>query len=247
MFQARKTNVNSPIAKNEVDEVTSKNKELDEFVYIVSHDLRNAARALVDIPQWIQEDVAQANLELPSPITDHLDHLTRLSKRLDQMLEDLLTYSRIGRGNVASEVAPIDILKTLLDKKSFNSRFHISSSLTDLKILISEADLETLFHCIISNAIKHSDLPNGTILISDYIEDGYVMLLFSDDGPGIAPLYHEKIFQMMTTLKSRDRVEGSGIGLAICKKICEENGGEIWINSEPPLRGSVFGVVLPLN
>ncbi len=162
-------------------------------------------------------------------------------------MEGLLTYSRIGWSQPTSRISPADILSELLATSTFHPSVAISHEILPCTVLIAKADIINMYEALISNAIKHNDEPSGKLTISSKVDNEYITLFFSDEGPGIDVKYHEDIFHTMTTLKSRDQLEGSGMGLASCKKICEHYGGRIWVDSSPPNRGSTFGVMLPLH
>ena len=100
--------------------------------------------------------------------------------------------------------------------------------------------LRAVLENLIANGVKHHDRAEGRISVSMRLEDGVAEFRVNDDGPGIAPRFHERIFVIFQTLASRDDVESSGIGLAIVKKRVENHGGRIWVESTPPARGTTF-------
>ena len=104
----------------------------------------------------------------------------------------------------------------------------------------SRIPLHVVLENLISNGIKHNDRPNGLVRVSASSGDEVVEFRVSDDGPGIPAQFHERVFGIFQTLASRDDVEGSGIGLAIVRKWVRRHGGQIWIESNPPTRGTTF-------
>lgn len=222
--------------------------EFDKIMYHISHDLGGSTRAISDIPQWIIEDLSDANIVLPEEINNHLRLLIRHSNRLENMMQGFLEYSRVGRYQGLATLDPSKVLSWILEETAYPETWEIINNVSSCTLRMSKHDLTALFKCLISNPIKHSDQNHGRLEINSHIEDGFVKILFSDDGPGIEPQWQDKIFEMMKTLKSRDQVEGSGLGLSICKKICDHYGGDIWVDSSPAeKRGSVFGVSLPIH
>ena len=227
-------------------QASAENAEFDKLMYRISHDVRASTRALADIPLWIKEDLELAEMKLPKDVAESIELLIRHAKRLDQMMLDLLTYSRVGRAQDVAIINPAAVISKVVKPFVEQTGWKITCHLPDCSIKIGEQDITTLFHSLISNAIKHSDQATGTLDISGGIGNDAITILFQDDGPGIDDSFHKKIFEMMTTLRSRDAVEGSGLGLAIATKICETYGGGISVESSSTKRGSIFRVVLPL-
>src|SRR5262249_32785770 len=157
------------------------------------------------------------------------EHLTKMRSRIARMeglLDDLLTYSRAGRfRGEATTVDLNELVARVVDTVSPPEGFQISVE-NDLPTLFTyAAPLETVLRNLVGNAIKHHNKPEGHIRISVTELDGMVEFAVADDGPGIDPAFHERIFQMFQTLRPRDQVEGSGIGLAVVDKIVTSAGG----------------------
>lgn len=249
MNASQSSEYNRDTAKLQLEDIQAAKiqAEFDKIMYHISHDMGGSTRAISDIPQWILEDLADANIVLPEEINNHLSLLIRHSIRLEHMMKGFLEYSRVGRYQGAETLDPAKVLCWVLADSAYPPTWDIITNVSSCSLQISKHDLTALFNCLISNAIKHSDQDHGRLEIVSHMEDGFVRVLFSDDGPGIEPRWQEKIFEMMKTLKSRDKVEGSGLGLSICKKICDHYGGEIWVESSPAeKRGTVIGVSIPI-
>lgn len=221
--------------------------ELEDFVYLISHDVRNSVRALIELPQWIEEDLLEAGVRVDGSVSQSIDLMNRHTGRLDRMLVDLLTFSRVGR---MQEICKIDVeaaLSDMLEAMRIPSGFVLRAELEANALLIGERDALTLFTQLVSNAIKHNDKETGEIVVSLHEEEGTSVLRIADDGPGIPEKYREQIFAAMTTLRPRDEVEGSGMGLAIVRKVAQTYGGEISVGTGLHQRGTTVEVRLPLK
>ncbi|MEZ4732743.1 MAG: ATP-binding protein [Caldilineaceae bacterium] len=211
-------------------ELERSNQELDQFAYVASHDLRAPLRAIDHLATWIAED---AGALLPPASQKHLTQLRERVARMDQLLDDLLTYARIGRTD--DRVEPVAVATLLADTITFLApppgfQIHSTSILPTFDTL--RVPLELIIRNLLSNAIKHHHQPaNGKIEIAVQALDDFWEFCIGDNGPGIALQYHERIFGLFQTLQARNQVEGSGMGLAIVKKAVEQQGGAIRIES----------------
>lgn len=214
-------------------ELERSNAELDRFAYVASHDLRAPLRGIRNLALWIEEDVAGAASD---DTRDYLRLLKNRVDRLDNLLESLLTYSRVGRDMGADETVDTGrLVGEIADYLAPPAGFTIECR-GDMPILRTpRAPLELVLRNLISNALKHHDRQQGRVEVSARDGENAVRMRVEDDGPGIPPEFHGRIFDMFQTLKPRDQVEGSGMGLAIVKKTVESLGGEIRVES--PLAG----------
>jgi signal transduction histidine kinase len=220
------------------------NEELDAFAYAASHDLKAPLRVIENASKWLEEDLEP---HLTAETREHMSLLRSRVRRMERLLDDLLEYSRIGRETDPLSEETIDaavlvenILAMLVPPEGFTVDLH--SSLVGVKV--TRMPLEEILINLISNAIKHHDKKIGRIEI--FVEDLGPHYRFSvkDDGPGIPAQFHEKIFRMFQTLKPRDKVEGSGMGLALARKHVEVSGGELKLESTPGA-GSTFSFTWP--
>ena len=219
-------------------ELARSNKELDQFAYVVSHDLKAPLRAIDHLAAWISQDAAGV---LRPESLEHLQKLRGRVRRMERLLDDLLTYSRAGRhlhepAWVDIEALVRDIYFMLAPPPGFV--LDIQGPLP--RLYAERVPLETVLRNLVANAIKHHDRPaEGWVRISVVDKDDWVEFTVADNGPGIEPEYHARIFLVFQTLKPRDQVEGSGIGLAVVKKTVENQGGQIAVISHPG-RGAAF-------
>lgn len=226
------------------EQVTTKTgtQDIDDFIYLISHDVRASVRALLELPQWIAEDLEEAGIKVEGSVAQSIDLMNRHTGRLDRMLVDLLTYSRIGR---MQDVGKVDIavaLEEVCETLQLPPGFRITQDIECDPVIIGERDILTLFTALISNAVKHHDKDHGHIVVAALQDEGTVRLSVSDNGPGIEEAMHQRIFGAMTTLRPRDEVEGSGMGLANVRKIAEVYGGEVRVGPSVYGRGCMVEV-----
>lgn len=212
-------------------ELERSNQELDQFAYVASHDLKAPLRAIDQLASWISED---STALLPAASQEHLTKLRGRIRRMERLLDDLLTYSRAGRQHHPVEsIATDELVRNVIDLLAPPPGFTIQLGGTWPSLVTERVPLETVLRNIISNAIKHHDHPQtGHLAITATAQATLVEFTITDDGPGIAPQYHARIFQMFQTLKPRDQVEGSGMGLAVVKKLVDHYGGAIHVTSQ---------------
>jgi len=214
------------------------NADLEEFAYVASHDLKAPLRGIAHLVGWITEDLEAG----ASPET--LEHLALLRGRVTrlQMLQDgLLAYSRVGR--VHSAIEPVDtaeVVRDVIVLLAPRPGFVIGCEGPMPVLRTRRSPFHIVMENLIGNALKHHDRAEGRIVVSARQLDDLTEFRVSDDGPGIASRFHERVFVIFQTLASRDDIEASGIGLAIVKKKVEGHGGTIRIESEPPERGTTF-------
>ncbi|SIS76152.1 hypothetical protein SAMN05421759_10375 [Roseivivax lentus] len=217
-------------------------QELDQFAYVASHDLKAPLRVIDNASRWLGEDLEPY---LTDDTRESLDLLRSRVHRMERLLDDLLAHSRVGRTSIDTELVRgdklIDDVIALLDDNS-GIRLEVGPGFDAIEV--PRMPLTTVLTNLLNNAIRHHDRPQGCARIEvRSVADGKEFIV-SDDGPGIAPDYHDKIFQIFQTLKPRDQMESSGIGLAIVKKYVDLSGGRITVTSDGP-RGTTFRVFWP--
>lgn len=219
--------------------------EFEDFIYLISHDVRNSVRALIELPQWIAEDLAQAGVKLEGSVAESIQLMNTHTGRLDRMLVDLLTFSRVGRMQDLTEVEIDVALSEVLGEMRIPQGFNVTADISANSLFLGERDAFTLLTHLVSNAIKHHDKGTGEISIVAEKTLGGTVLRITDDGPGILPQYREKVFSAMTTLRPRDEVEGSGMGLTIIRKIALCYGGRVTLSDGADGLGTTVEVLLP--
>lgn len=223
-------NVMSATLDKNFTELERKNKELDQFAYVVSHDLKAPLRGIDNVCHWIEEDMEH---ELSPQMKNYLGIMRGRVHRLEDLINGLLEYARIGRVKRIVETIDVkDILQYVVDMiVPVNFKVIIKGHLPVLKG--ERIRLEQVFVNLVSNAVKHHNKPGGTITITSEEAGDYYRFSVQDDGPGIDPEYHEKIFKIFQTLRERDSKESTGVGLAIVKKIIDDQKGTVVVRSAP--------------
>ncbi|AFY92131.1 sensor histidine kinase [Chamaesiphon minutus] len=213
------------------------NRELDQFVYVTAHDLKAPLRAIASLSEWVEEELDKCI----SPGTrSQMQLIRRRVYRMQSLLDSLLAYSRAGR--TQNPVVNVDVNR-LLEKilRGLNPPATFTIDIANLMPTFATRTqpLEQVFFHLIDNAIRHHPTQMGVVAISAIdLGDRYEFAI-ADNGEGIEPQYHQKIYQIFQTLKPRDLEENIGAGLAIVKKIVTAEGGTIRLESEPG-NGSTF-------
>ena len=213
-----------------------RNEELDQFAYVTSHDLKAPLRAIANLATWIEEDLGD---RLPADNVEQFELLKSRVHRMEGLINGLLEYSRIGRTQQSSEQVNVaSLLADTIDSLP-SDQFKIEIAPEMPTFPAKRAPLLQVFSNLIDNAIKHHNREGGLIEIG--VEDlgAFYEFTVKDDGPGIAAPFHEKVFTIFQTLRSRDEFESTGIGLSLVKKTVLAEGGEIRLISKPD-QGAAF-------
>ena len=218
------------------------NRELDQFAYIVSHDLKAPLRAMSSLVSWIEEDSGEF---LTKDSKENLQTIVGRIHRMENLIQGILAYSKAGKGKTEKSLVNVKaLLNEILDSVSVPHHITIKNKVELADLVTEKIKLSQVFANLISNAIKYNDKSTGEIEIGCYEYDNWCQFYVQDNGPGIEKEYHEKVFMIFQTLTSRDEIESTGIGLAIVKKIVEEQNGKIWVESDGK-KGSRFVFTWP--
>lgn len=205
------------------------NRDLDEFAYAASHDLRAPLRGIANLAHWLEEDLGS---DLPSSARQQLELLRSRVHRMEALIDGILNYSRAGRTHEPVRAVDVDaLLRETIELVAAppGARIQIEGSMPQLST--ERAQLQQVCLNLISNAVKHAHRSDPHVAIKAEDQGEFVHFTISDNGPGIAPQYQERIWGMFQTLESRDQVEGTGIGLATVKKLVERRGGRVGVDS----------------
>ncbi len=220
------------------------NRELKQFAYIASHDLQEPLRMVASYTQFLSMRYRD---KLDEKANKFIDYAVEGAKRMQELIRSLADYSRAGRDDIPFEVLKsTEILQAAItDLHSAIAKSEAVVTYDTLPTVVSDkVQLTQLFRNLISNAIKFSRDKPPKIHISAKKElEGWVFSVV-DNGIGIDPQYFERIFVIFQRLHDRSDYPGTGVGLAICKKIVDRHGGRIWVESEPG-KGSIFHFSIP--
>lgn len=217
--------------KRNAKELLRSNSELEKFAYAAAHDLRSPLQAIHDLAVWTIED---EDNELSKDSAENLSLLQARVNRLSALLGDLLQYARIGADQ--SGTSPLDLNELVLETAAMvdpAGAFEISHDWCGAEIETYLNPLQKVLINLMGNTLKHHQAGKGHIHISSSIRNDRLWIEYTDDGPGIPPEYHTKVFELFQTLKPRDEMEGSGLGLAITQKLVEHFEGTVAIKSDP--------------
>jgi signal transduction histidine kinase len=226
-------------------ELARSNRELEQFAYMASHDLQEPLRMVATYTQLLAE---RYRGKLDENAERYIHYAVDGALRMQTLVRDLLAFSRVGRG---SEQQPTDC-NLVLQSVIANLQATIQETAARIiyddlpNVMANGSELVQLFQNFIGNAIKFRSSVPPEIRITAAMNHTEWLFSVADNGIGIAPEHAEEIFVIFRRLHTHQEYPGSGIGLAICKKIVEEYGGHIWVESQPG-RGSKFNFTLPLK
>ena len=220
-----------------ISELKRKNAELDQFAHIVSHDLKSPLRGIGNVVTWIEEDHGN---ELTPKVQQYLDLVKGRLERAENLIGGILTYARVGKEQQHHE--PVDLrelLQEVLENQSLRPGTEVSLA-PGLPVLFTERlPLFQVFSNLVSNAFKYNDKERARLAIWHEEEPDHYTFFVQDNGPGISPAYHRKIFQIFQTLQATEGPDSTGVGLAIVKKILDARQETIQVSSENG-QGSTF-------
>lgn len=220
------------------------NNELERFAYIASHDLKSPLRNIISFLNLIQRKMRKYDDE---DLKEYLRFATDSAKQMNQLIADVLEFSRIQ--NAESEKQSVDLNESLiLVMKNVQDMMEEKQATVETQALPviegNSVHILQLFQNLIANGIKYNKNPNPQVSIQHRSEKDHYLFSIADNGIGIEPEFHDKIFQMFKRLHTGEEYSGTGIGLAICKKIIQNLNGKIWLESTPG-QGTTFYFTIP--
>ena len=226
------------------NDLESRNVDLKNFAYAASHDLKSPLRAIENLAHWVSDDL---NGSIPEESAAHLKLIGERIVRMDNLLDGLLAFAVASRddGDIR-EIEAIEIVRKVIADVGAPDSMQIIASGSVPKFQTRISPLELCLRNLISNAVKHHDRESGLINVEISQRNGMVEFAVTDDGPGISPEDHTKIFELFKTLKRRDELESTGVGLALVKKAAQANGAHVEVESSGD-RGTTFKLIWPLG
>lgn len=218
-------------------ELAQLNADLDDFVYTASHDLRSPLTAVNSVIQWMLED----DHSLSPDSQQRLALIRSRIARMQRLLNDIRDYAISGRTAATSgpTLTAAQLVKEVTELSHLPEGFTVECDPSLETVDVRRVPLEQILHNLINNAIKHHDRSSGRVTVSTVPDLASLRFSVTDDGPGVPAEYQEAIFEMFKTLKPRDEVEGSGLGLALVRKIVGRLGGRCGVEPAGE-RGSNF-------
>jgi len=225
-------------------ELVRSNEELQQFAYVASHDLQEPLRMVSSYTQLLAR---RYRGKLDKDADDFIGFAVDGVTRMQRLINDLLSYSRVGSRGRSFEPTDTDVVlgRALANLKLAIADNHASVTHDPLpRVKADERQLEQLFQNLVGNAIKYHGAEPPRVHVGANRNNGNWEFSIKDNGIGIDPQYNDRIFVIFQRLHSREEYEGTGIGLAVCKKIVERHGGRIWVQSEAG-KGSDFRFTIP--
>lgn len=225
-------------------ELERSNAELQQFAYVASHDLQEPLRTISSYTELLAEEYGD---RLDGEAQEYMDFVVDGATRMQQLIKDLLTFSRVGtRGKKFTPMSCKTVLQKVLGNlKLAIEECHAVVTYDELpEMMADELQIHQLFQNLISNALKFRGKETPNIHVSATLKEKEWEFFVRDNGIGIDPEYFEQIFEIFQRLHSRRYYEGTGIGLAICRKIIQRHGGRMWVDSAPG-QGASFYFTLP--
>ena len=226
------------------EELAQSNQELQQFAYVASHDLKEPLRMVTGYTQLLAR---RYKGKLDVDADEFIGYAVDAAARMQTLIDNLLAYSRVGRRG--KKFRPADC-EAVFGRALNNLGAAVEESGASVKhdplptVMADETQLDQLFQNLIGNAIKFCDKHAPRVEVKAEPRGSEWVFAVSDNGIGIEPRYHNRVFEMFQRLHLREEYAGTGIGLAICKKIVERHGGRIWVDSIPG-EGSTFCFTLP--
>ena len=205
-----------------------RNKELDQFAYVASHDLKAPLRGVTTIVKWIEDELAA---ELSPQMHTYLDQMKGRLSRLEDLINGLLAYARVGRTAQSADNVDVNQLVEEIADLVVPPDFTLRIGPGMPTFVTDRLGLQQVFTNLLSNAVKYHHRGAGQLEITCQEVGQHYEFRVQDDGPGIAPEYHQKIFLLFQTLRDRNTAESTGIGLSIVQKIINEHHGTIRVDS----------------
>lgn len=216
-------------------ELRKSNSELESFAYVTSHDLKTPLRGIADLTTYLEEDLAEymSRPAANGDVRNNIDRLYQQTDRMDNLIKAILDYSGVGIREESTEVLSVaSVLTSIREAMKIRDEQLILDGLFPV-LTTYRTRFEQVMNNLVGNAFKyHHDADNALVTVSCQENGGFYEFSVADNGPGIDPKFHSRIFEVFQTLQSKDEIESTGVGLSIVKKSVEGLGGSITVSSE---------------
>jgi len=232
------------VFQHNAQKMKQSNEELERFAFLAAHDLKSPLRAVDNISQWLEEDLEDV---LPAASKIHLEEMRKRIRLMDKMLDDTLDYARVDAkidSHANEGVSGKILIAEIIGLIDLPAGFTILTGDMLAQLQVQKLPLQQVLFNLINNAVKHHDKKQGVIEVDAVETPTEFVFSVRDDGPGIDPQFHQKIFEMFQTLQSREKARGRGMGLAMARKIIIAKGGTISLESAVG-KGALFRFTWP--
>lgn len=215
---------------------------LEEFSYVASHDLRSPIRGIANLIEFLREDLGD---DARPELLRHVDRMTQRVEAAEKLITDLLAYARAGKREMVSDTVSLaKLVPWIVELEGFPKGFKVEMDLPENTFSGSETAIAMVIRNLISNAVKHHDRDEGIVRVRASFEHDWVIVEVSDDGPGIPESAQDRVWRLFQRLNP-GKGDGSGLGLALVRRLVEGNGGAISLDSVDGKRGTTFRVQWP--
>ncbi|MCH8331018.1 MAG: GHKL domain-containing protein, partial [Bacteroidetes bacterium] len=240
----KKLNKQKKIIENQKEKLETSNRDLNDFANVVSHDLKAPLRGIGSLSEMLITDYSSKLDEKGKRLTEMM--INRV-ERMQNLISSVLKYSKEGaEAQTIEDIKLNSLIEETVEFLSPPDHVEVIIQKDMPKLKMAKVQLTIILENLISNAIKYMDKESGRIEIGCVTEGTLLKFNVSDNGPGIDPKYHDKIFQIFQTLDKKSEYESTGIGLALAKKIVNNIGGKIWVDSKEG-QGSTFYFTVPIE
>ena len=213
------------------EQIARKNQELEQFSYVLSHDLKSPLRAIKTLIHFIKEDMEDEDLKLPEEVEKNFDLIDGRVMRMENLIMSVLSYAQVGGSKEVEWVNLNEIVQEVVEMIDIPSHFKLNISKDLPNVKINRVEVKQVVQNLMTNAIKYNDKENPEIVIYPGLRKKNYLIHFKDNGKGIDPMFHDKVFNLFETLKQKESFDATGIGLPIVKKVVEKAGGNIYLRS----------------